>query len=235
MLSIFPIFSAIQIPNSVRVGLGVVITFLLYRLVPSVPLAANLVDLGFAVVAQVLLGLIVGFVASLVFTGIQFAGEVLDLQIGFAVANVVSPQTQEQVTILGVLELTLASLIYLTSGAHLLLIQGIAGSFHLVPLPYINFDPSVAGNATLFFAHAFVIAMRIAAPASLVVVLVNVALAFMARVAPQMNVFVVGFPMQIGLGLIVLAFSMPLLGYVLPPVFDQVGHQMDTIMRGLRA
>ena len=63
--------------------------------------------------AQVLLGVIVGFVASLVFTGIQFAGELIDLQVGFAIANVLNPQTQQNITIIGEFQLALATLIFL--------------------------------------------------------------------------------------------------------------------------
>lgn len=234
MLFVFPIFSAKQIPLLVRIGLAFLISFVLYR---SVPIGAPLMDMGSlfaAVVSQVVIGLIVGFVAYLVFMGIQFAGEIIDLQIGFAVANVISPESQQQVTVIGEFELTLATLIFLATDSHLLLLQGIGGSFHLLPLPYVNLEPSLVPNVVMFLQEAFLIVLKIAAPPAVALFFVNLALGLMARVAPQMNVFVVGFPLQIGVGLLMLAVSIPLLGYVAPNLFIETTHQMDAVMRGLR-
>jgi flagellar biosynthesis protein FliR len=233
MLYVFPVFQASQIPTPVRIGLGMIISFVLYHVVPVISPLPDMGSLLAAAVSQVVLGLIVGFVAYLVFTGIQFAGEILDIQIGFAVANVINPSTQQQVTVLGELELTLATLFFLISNSHLLLLQGIGGSFHLVSLPYITLDPSVANDVVSFLEQAFLIVLKIAAPPAVALFVVNIALGLMARVAPQMNVFVVGFPLQIGVGLLMMAVSVPLLAYVVPQLFDQTAHQMDAVMRGM--
>ena len=233
MLFVFPIFSAQQIPIMVRIGLAGLVSFILYRTLPMTAAVPDIGALTAAIVSQIVLGLIVGFVAYLVFMGIQFAGEILDIQIGFAVANIISPQTQQQVTVIGELELTLATLVFLISNSHLYMLQGIGGSFHLVPLPYITLDPSVAGNMVTFLEQAFLIVFQIAAPAAVALFVVNVALGLMARVAPQMNVFVVGFPLQIGVGLFMLALSVPLLAAVAPQLFSDSARHMDTIMRGM--
>ena len=235
MLFVFPVFSAPQVPMMVRFGLSGLISFMIFRVVPAVPASTDLYSLALGVVCQIVLGVIVGFVAQLVFIGIQFAGELIDLQIGFAVANVINPTTQQQVTIIGEFELAIATLIFLATDAHHLLLQGIAGSFQLVPLPVINLDPSVAGNVVIFVTQAFLIVFRIAAPIILALFLTNVALAFAAKVAPQMNVFVVGLPLQIGVGLLMMSIALPLLGTVGPELFRNISQQMDTVMRGLRA
>jgi flagellar biosynthetic protein FliR len=233
MLAVFPIFSASQIPAFTKVAIAVIISFILYRTVPAIAPFHGVYELAAAVISQVALGLVVGFVSQLVFMGIQFAGQILDIQIGFAVANVINPTTQQQVTVLGEFELTLATLVFLISDSHLLLLQGIGGSFSLLPLPYINLDPSVAGNIVLFFGQAFLVVFKIAAPPAIALFMVNIALGLMARVAPQMNVFVVGFPLQIGVGLIMLALSIPLLVGVAPQLYAQIPHQMDAVMRGM--
>lgn len=234
MLTIFPVFAAPQIPRLARFGLAGVISFIIYRTTTLQPMSGGFYEFGAAVLSQIVLGMVVGFVASLVFTGIQFAGEMLDLQIGFAVANVINPTTQQQVTIVGEFQLAIATLIFLMTDAHHLLLQGIAGSFTLLPLPYIQMDPSVGGHIVNFMDQAFQIVFKIAAPAAVSLFVVNVALAFMARVAPQMNVFVVGLPLQIGVGMIMLAVSLPLLTTVAPQLYADVAHQMDTVMRGMR-
>ena len=234
MMAVFPIFSAPQIPLQVRFGLSFLISFILFKVVPPIAPMANMYELVAGILAQLVLGMIVGFVASLVFVSIQFAGELVDLQIGFAVANVINPTTQQNVTIIGELELAIATLIFLATDSHHLLIAGVAGSFTLVPLPYINLDPSVLGNAVSFLSLALLNVFKIAAPPAAALFITNVGLAFMARVAPQMNVFVVGFPIQIGVGLTVLAFSLSLLGIVGPELFRGVASEMDSVMRGLR-
>jgi flagellar biosynthetic protein FliR len=234
MLLVFPIFSAPQIPSLVRLGFGLLFSFIIFHLVPVVHLSGNLYELAIAVASQVVLGVIVGFVASLVFTGVQFAGELIDLQMGFAIANVLNPQTQQNITIIGEFQLAIATLVFLATDSHHFLIQGIAGSFTLVPLPFINLDQGIADNVTIFFTQSFLIVFRIAAPIVTALFLVNVTLAFMARVAPQMNVFVVGLPIQVGVGLIMMAISIPLMATVGPELFQNVAREMDTVMRGLR-
>jgi flagellar biosynthetic protein FliR len=233
MLFVFPVFSAKQIPILVRLGLAGLISFVLYRALPHTAPLPDMGALVAAIVSQVVVGLIVGFVSYLVFMGIQFAGEILDIQIGFAVANIISPQTQQQVTVIGELELTLATLVFLISNSHLLMLQGIGGSFHLLPLPYITLDPSLAGNVVIFLEQAFLIVFQIAAPAAIALFVVNVALGLMARVAPQMNVFVVGFPLQVGVGLLMLAVSVPVLAAVAPQLFSDSARHMDAVMRGM--
>ncbi len=234
MLSIFPIFSSVQIPRLARVGFGLLIAFVLYGSVPLMTPLTSFYDLLAATVSQALLGMIVGFVASLVFLGVQFAGEIIDIEIGFAVANIISPQTQQQVTVIGEFQLTIATLLFLISDAHHLLLQGISGSFNVLPLPYIALHPAIAGNVTIFLSSAISDIVKIAAPPAVALFLTNVALAFMARVAPQMNVFVVGFPIQVGIGLILIAVSLPILGDVMPQMFAQVPQQMNQIMQDLR-
>ncbi len=234
MLLLFPIFSSAQIPHQVRLGLGALLSFIIFRVIPPPHLTGGAFELIVGASAQVLLGVIVGFVASLVFTGIQFAGELIDLQVGFAIANVLNPQTQQNITIIGEFQLALATLIFLTTNSHYFFIQGVAGSFNLVPLPYINLDPSVAGNLALFFSQSFLIVFRISAPVVVALFLTNVALALMARVAPQMNVFVIGLPIQVAVGFTMMIIAIPLLATVGPEVFQDVSGQMDAVMRGLK-
>lgn len=233
VMVIMPVFSAKEIPQLVRVGLGIIITMVLYKLVPAIHPLADLGELVSAVVSQVVVGMLFGFISTLVFMGIQLAGAIIDIQIGFAVANVINPLTQQNVTVIGELELTLASLIYLITNSHHLLFQGIGGSFSILPLPYIALDPSVAGNILIFFSQATLIVFKIAAPAALALFIANVALGFMAKVAPQMNVFVVGFPLQIAIGLLMIGVSVPLLGYMVPELYAEVPRQLDTLFRGM--
>jgi flagellar biosynthetic protein FliR len=233
LFMVFPVISARQIPMQLRFGLGLLFSLIMYHLVPVVKVSPDLFSLAAGAASQVILGLIVGYVATLVFAGIQFAGSLIDLQIGFAVANVLNPTTQQDVTIVSEFQLAIATLVFLATNSHYLLIEGVAGSFSIVPLPYINLNPAVAGDVALFFTYSFLMVFRIAAPVVTALFLTNVALALMARVAPQMNVFVVGLPMQVGVGLVMMAFSLPLIATAGVDAFHTMGAQMDAVMRGL--
>ncbi|MBV8222066.1 MAG: flagellar biosynthetic protein FliR, partial [Candidatus Eremiobacteraeota bacterium] len=186
------------------------------------------------ILSQVVVGLLFAFVVQLVFMGVQFAGEILDIQIGFAVANIINPTTQQSVTIIGELQLALATLLFLVTDSHLLLFQGLGGSFNLLPLPWITLSSGAQASLILFFSQALLIVFKVAAPAAIAMFLVNVGLAFLSRVAPQMNIFVVGFPIQIAVGLFMLVLTLPLLGYALPGIFAQLPRQLDTMLRALR-
>ena len=232
MLALMPIFSQTQIPQLARFGIAMLISFVLVRTVPAMaPLGMG--EMVVAIAAQVFVGLVFGFVAFLLFTGIQFAGEIIDIQIGFAVVNIVNPLTSQSVTVIGEFQLALATLLYLAVDAHHALLAGVAGSFNLVPLPYAGAPEIVAGDVVRFFSQCLFIVFEIAAPVAIALFLVNVMLGLMARVAPQMNVFVVGFPIQIAVGLIMLIVTMPLVGAVFPSLVDQSSHELDTVLRAM--
>ncbi len=233
MLALVPIFSQTQVPHLVRFGLAFLLAFVIARTVPVMAPLGGLGDLTVAILAQVFVGVVFGFVAFLLFTGIQFAGEIIDVQIGFAVVNIINPITSQNVTVIGEFQLALATLLYLAADAHHALIAGIAGSFQLVPLPFAGAPELVAGDVMRFFAQSLFIVFEIAAPVAIALFLVNVMLGLMARVAPQMNVFVVGFPIQITVGLIMLIVSLPLLGAVFPSLIDTSTHQLDTVLRAM--
>ncbi len=102
-----------------------------------------------------------------------------------------------------------------------------------MPLPYAGAPEIVAGDVVRFFSQSLFIVFEIAAPVAIALFLVNVMLGLMARVAPQMNVFVVGFPIQIAVGLIMLIVTMPLVGAVFPSLVDQSSHELDTVLRAM--
>jgi flagellar biosynthetic protein FliR len=234
MLWLVPIFSQGQIPRLLRIGIALLLSFVIVRTVtPAAPLGLG--ELAVAIAAQLFVGIVFGFVTYLLFTGIQFAGEIIDTQIGFAVVNVINPQTSQSVTVIGEFQVALASLLYLTSDAHHALLAGIASSFRLVPLPFATVPDVLAGDLVRFFTEALFIVFQIGAPVAIVLFVVNVMLGLMARVAPQMNVFIVGFPLQIAAGLVMLIVTIPLLGAVFPSLVDHSMRESETILRALRA
>jgi flagellar biosynthesis protein FliR len=235
ILFMIPIFSSAQVNTTVRFGLGLAVTFVVWHVVPPIAPLEGLGPLTAAIFSQVFIGFVFGFVAFLVFVGIQFAGEVMDLQVGFSIVNVINPLTSQNVSILGEFQLALGSLIYLAANAHHFLFQGLAGSFNLLPLPYVSISPTLETDLMAFFAQSFFMVFQIAAPIGIALFLTNIGLALMTKVAPQLNVFAVGFPLQIIIGLTMMIISLPLLGVVLPQVFEETPRELDAVLRAMRA
>ncbi len=235
ILLMLPIISAAQVPMPVRFGLGLLIAFILWRVVPPIAPLGGLGPLTAAIVSQVAIGVVFGFISYLAFTGLQFAGELLDIEVGFSIVNVINPLTSQNVSVLGEFELALASLIFLIGDGHHFLFEGLAGSFNLVPLPFAAIQPGLATDVVGFFSHSLFIVFQIAAPVGIALFIVNVGLALMARVAPQLNVFAVGFPFQILVGLGMIVISLPLLVRVMPNVYAEAPRQLDAVLRMMRA
>jgi flagellar biosynthetic protein FliR len=234
ILFMLPIISSNQVPRQVRFGLALLIAFIIWRVIPPIAPLDGLGPLTAAIISQFAVGMVFGFISYLAFTGLQFAGEILDIQVGFSIVNVINPLTSQTVSVLGEFELALASIIFLIADGHHLLLEGLAGSFTLVPLPFAAIHPGLQTDVVEFFAKALFLVFQIAAPVAISLFIVNVGLALMARVAPQLNVFAVGFPLQIIVGLVMIVISMPLLFTVLPQVYAQTPRELDAVLRLMR-
>jgi flagellar biosynthetic protein FliR len=145
-----------------------------------------------------------------------------------------NPTTNQQVTILSEFEIALATVLYLITDSHHLLIEGIAASFGMLPLPWAAIDPLLSTSVVAFMAQALFIVLRIAGPVAMTLFITSVTLGLMSRVAPQMNVFSVGLPLQMLVGLSMIIITMPLMGAVLPEIYAQTPHQLETVLRHMQ-
>jgi flagellar biosynthetic protein FliR len=234
MLALVPVFSSSQIQVGVRIGLGFLVAFVTAQTVPTLPAPLELGPFVVAILAQAFIGLVFGFVAFLVFTGIQFAGSILDIQVGFSAVSVLNPTTNEQVTIISEFETALATMIYLISNAHHMLLTGMAKSFDVLPLPWAGVDAMLTTSVVTFFSQSLLIVLQIAGPVAIVLFLTTITLALLSRVAPQVNVFSVGLPLQMLVGLTMMIITMPLLITVLPEIYAETPRQLDTVLRHMQ-
>lgn len=233
MMAALPLFSGKQIPHQVRLAISGLLAFLIARTVPEVHGITGTMPFVLAVLSQATIGVVFGFVASLIFAGIQFAGEIIDTQVGFAITNVINPLNGTNVSILGQLEITFASILFFATDSHLAVIQGMAGSFHIVPLPYVAMNPELLTSIMKFFWEALLVLFKIAVPISVSLLITNIAMGLLARVAPQVNVFVVALPAQLGIGLIMFICALPIVGYVVPQMFHALPAQLNTAMHDM--
>jgi flagellar biosynthetic protein FliR len=211
-----PVFGSRLIPVAVKVWFSVLFGL---ALLPIVEIAGGLPDfasLGYFLLAarEVLLGILIGFVSTFFIYGVEFAGHVLGLQMGFSASTLFDPFSRTDVSVIGRFQGLLAVVLFLTMNGHHVLLSGFAASYAAVPPSGAGIG---AGSAELIAATAniFTVAVRISIPVLSALFVVEVGLAMLAKTVPQMNIFVVGFPLKIVVGLAVLGLSMPYFAYVL--------------------
>ena len=205
-----PIFSYRTIPAQHRIGISALLAWIMYYTVSSPGFDIDGVFL-LVVFKEAMVGLMIGFFAYMLFSAIQMAGGFIDFQIGFSMANVVDPQTGAQSPLMGQYLYTFALLFLLSINGHHLLLDGIFYSYQFIPLTtdFLPFgDEQILTMMLHFFTQSFVIAFQMSIPIVGSLFLVDVALGIVARTVPQMNIFVIGFPIKIIVSLILLVVTM---------------------------
>lgn len=227
-----PLFSYRTIPASQKIGLGFSLALIMFSAmeVPGITIDGTFFML---VIKEALVGLLIGFIAAMMMSAVQIAGGFIDFQMGFAIANVLDPQTGAQSPLMGQYLYTLALLFLLTVNGHHLLIDGIFYSYSFVPLdqvliPFGNKD--VVEFILMSFNKMFIIAFQMSIPVVGSLFLVDVALGIVARTVPQLNIFVVGLPVKIGVSFIVLIAVMGVLMMVISDLFSAALSTMRGLM-----
>lgn len=206
-----PFYSSHNIPVYIKAGTSLLLSYILLPLLytPKISIPETFWPYLFLVASEFLFGLIFGFVSQLVFDAIQMAGHLLDMQIGFGIVNIFDPQFGQQVPLLGNFKYILAMLFFLGTNGHHVLITALVESYKFIPVTGIVFHPSIAQFLLDLVSGAFIIAFKVSLPVLAALLLTDVAMGILARTMPQMNIFVVGVPAKIFVGLFVLSISLP--------------------------
>jgi len=228
-----PIFSHRSIPRRIAVGMALGLTVVLFPIMSAtaIPQAENLVALIALCLKEVLVGVFIGFVFSVIFVGVHLAGSVVGYQIGFAMANIVDPDSPTQVSILGEFWFLLATLIFLFLDGHHIIITGLVASFKMIPLGLATPTGEVGDWLIKYSSFAFVLAVKFAGPVMLTVFLADVAMGILARTMPQMNIFIVGFPLKIFAGLLLMGLSLPTFAIILRKVNAGLDQELVHLMK----
>jgi len=235
MVILIPVLGHNLVPPPVKAGLIGLLTILLYPIVSTYVPKIEMEPLVFILLAaqEMILAGILALLANLIFSAVQFAGQVMSFQMGMAIANVFDPATSAQGAITAQLASVLAMLLWLSAGAHHAFLLALSDSFEILPIghAWASGGWTVLNNAA---AQMFVLALRLVAPVLLLLFFVNVALGLVSRAVPQIQVFFVSFPLTVGLGLIVFALSMPTIVSLTYTAFISLGDQLPAMMRSLK-
>ncbi len=227
-----PLFSYKSVPATQRIIFGALLAWTMVYTIDVPPLEID--GMYFLlIVKEAMIGLAVGIIAFIVMSAIQIAGGFIDFQMGFAIANVIDPQTGTQSPLLGQFFNSLAILLLLALNGHHMMLDGIFYSYQFIPADQLW--PSL-GDGRLIdfvvrtFATSFAIAFQMSIPVVGTLFLVDLALGITARAVPQLNIFVVGFPIKIGVSFIVLFTMMGVMIAVMQRLFELMMMSMRDVM-----
>ena len=238
IMTVAPIFGHRAVPAVVRALLGgfVAVLFYIAGVGGGIQVPAPFGVFLLLAVQEIAFGVLIGFLASLLFAGIGMAAELVGRQAAFGFANVVDPLSQEQGTIIDQLYLLLAALVFLAVDGHHALLRAIKRSYDFVPVGTFMARTGPEGDLLLnqvlnAVSLMFEITLRLALPALAVLFVVDLATAILARTIPQMPVFLVGAPAKLLVGLIILIVTLPPVLHVMTLSFEQVFVVMFQAMR----
>ncbi|HWJ80391.1 MAG TPA: flagellar biosynthetic protein FliR [Niallia sp.] len=227
-----PILSYRTIPNTFKVGLGFFLSLIMFW---GMDVPTFTIDSAYylLILKEALVGLLIGFSANMLFSAVQIAGGLIDFQLGFSIANVIDPQTGAQSPLTGQYLTVTAIFFLLATNGHHLLLEGIYYSYRFIPLDqaWIHFgDGNLIEYLIKNFALMFALAFQMSIPVVGSIFLVDIGLGIVARTVPQLNIFVVGVPIKIIAGLIILFIVMGVLMGAVSELFSIILTMMRDFM-----
>ena len=198
----------------VKIGFSLLLSILIYGAVPYYPPDYNTI-VGYTVIVlkEVMAGFLLGYAVQLSVLVVNFAGTIVDMQIGLSMVNLFDPNTNEQSTITGTLYSQVLTVMLILSGMYHYILKALADSFTLIPINGITVNSDRMLEAiTEFLRDYIVIGFRISLPIFIITFITNVILGILAKVSPQMNMFSVGIQIKIVIGLAVMFITVSMLG-----------------------
>ena len=226
---LLPLLGARGVPAMWKIGLSVITAIVLTPVVPLPELYPETVpEVLLGIVTEAVFGLILALGVKMLLTSIQMAGQFMSFQMGFAMARAMDPQTGVQSTVLTQCLYLVTILIFFTIDGHHIFIRALATSFQVVPPNTLSFDPSISGLLIKISGQMFLIGLKIASPIMVALFLTNMCLGIVARTVPQVNILMIGFPINISIGLILFG---AMIGHLSPLITDLTRKMGEALIR----
>lgn len=207
-----PVFSSRSVSVRTKIGLSLLVALCLQPAMPEQPvISLTGPDALGAVLQQVVIGVSIGLAVRIVLSSVEMAGELVGLQMGLNFAGFFDPSTNTQTSAVGRFYGNATTLLFIVMNGHLMVIQAVAASFQTFPLGGSAFDAIRTLRLHELGGTVFYYGLWIALPMIALLLFVNVVMGIISRVAPQMNVFAIGFPLTLSVGLLGIAFTFPML------------------------
>jgi flagellar biosynthetic protein FliR len=191
-----PSFSIKGLPNQYKVGLSSILSWFIYMALPVMEPLNDLMVLGFLSIREALFGLALGYVTLLIFTALEIAGQLVDFQAGFSMAQTIDPSTGINAAHYGRFYYWMGICVFFLLDMHHVVISTLIRSFEYVPLGEITFVGLTTNAILRIFSNIFELAVNLAVPLVLVVLVIDVVLGIVSRTIPQINVLMLGMPIK---------------------------------------
>jgi flagellar biosynthesis protein FliR len=233
ILAALPVFSGRTIPAKVKLGLVLVLSLMLAPVIPLPTLSLDPMVLAGGLLSEMTIGVTIGLAVRLVFGALEVAGELLGIQMGFGAVHLFDPTTSHQTPMVAQLLTMLASLVFLSLNAHLFAMATIIQSYEAIPAFGAHLSSHLGEEILMLSQRMFTIGLKLAAPVLITILLINVLLALLGRAVPQVNVFILSFPVTIAGGLIVLSLGMPFTVSLIGSQFEELQLTIEALLRSL--
>lgn len=231
---ISPFFGGLTIPYQLRAATAIAMAVLIFPVLvqeTTITAPSNVWMFAGTVIQELIIGWMIGFVAFVVLSAINMSGKIMDLQVGFAVANLMDPNSGQQTPLIGGFLHNLAIIYFLVVNGHHFILAALVESFRSVPFDGIVWNADLAEFFVDLTAGVFLTGMKIAMPVTFAILITNVGMGILARTMPQMNIFVIGIPMHLMIGLFMLAMLMPFFILFLDVMFSEIYADISTAIR----
>jgi len=233
ILFMMPIFGAKKLPNVIKAGLALSISLAILPVVlPNPDIFPETVwQFAFIVLCEFIVGVILGMIVNVFFMGIQMAGQMAGLQMGFAIATIFDPNSGIQSSMVSQLGYWVALIVFLMLDGHHLLILSIKNSFEIIQFGQVSLQKELYHPVLTLASQLFVLAVKVGAPTIAALMFVDVGFGLTAKVSPQMNILIVALPLKIAVGLIFFGTSLQLILVYLKDYLRTFLPMMNNLMR----
>jgi flagellar biosynthesis protein FliR len=233
IVAAFPMLSGRAVPAQIKIALVVMLGLVLSPLIRLPPLSRDAIEMTAGLVSELLIGLVIGLAVRLLFGAFEMAGELLGTQMGFGAVQLLDPMTAQPSPLIGEYFRIIASLVFLSLNAHMVVVAAIVSSYDSIPPFAARLSPVVGEEVLQLSQHMFLVALQLSAPVLVAMILINVLLAMLGRAVAQINVFVLSFPLTIAGGLLVLGLALPYTVSLFEREFMELHDTIDRLLRVL--
>ncbi|MDR2892860.1 MAG: flagellar biosynthetic protein FliR [Deltaproteobacteria bacterium] len=233
---LLPFFGGDTIPNMVKAFLCIVLTLAIWPQLslPGEFLPAHPANITILVLSEIVLGMLLGMLVQFIFVAFQLGGEVIGFQMGFSMISMADPSTGAQLVATSFLTQTVAMTIFLAMEGHLYVLSALMGSFKIIMPGQLFISAASLSDVITLSGQMFTLALKIAGPVIGCLFMVDLALALMAKAAPQMNLLMIGFPIKIAIGFVLMGITFSLIALFLDDYIRGLGPMFDNVMRAVR-
>jgi len=233
---IAPFYGMSNTPGRVKIGLAFFVSVLLYSVLTPAPALEYNTVIGYAtiILKEAVTGLLLGFIVNICNSIIQFAGSVIDMEVGLSMVTLMDPATKQQSSVSGVLYQYLVMLLLVVTGMYQYILKAFVEAYTLIPVNgAVLKTEAILSTMLRFMSDSILIGFRICLPVFAVMLLLNAVLGILAKVSPQLNMFAVGLQLKVLVGLAIMFFTISMLPGAADFIFTEMKTMMVSVVEGM--